>query len=42
MNKSKKTYKIKTEKKNNIIVEEINPNELNEIWEKLSDINKTI
>ena len=42
MSKTKKTYKIKTEKKNKIIVEEINPNELNEIWEKLSDINKNI
>ena len=42
MNKTKKTYKIKTEKKNKIIVEEINPNELNEIWEKLSDINRNI
>jgi len=42
MSKTKKTYKIKTEKKNNIIVEEINPNELNEIWGKLSDINKSI
>ena len=42
MSKTKKTYKIKTEKKNKIIVEEINPNELHEIWEKLSDINKSI
>ncbi len=42
MRKTKKTYKIKTDKKNKIIVEEINPNELKEIWEKLSDINKSI
>ena len=42
MSKTKKTYKIKTNKKNKIIVEEINPNELKEIWEKLSDIKKNI
>jgi hypothetical protein len=42
MSKTKKTYKIKTDKKNKIIVEEINPNELKEIWEKLKDINKSI
>jgi len=40
--KVKNVYKIKTEKKNKIVVEEINPNELKEIWEKLNELNKTL
>ena len=40
--KVKNSYKIKTEKKNKIVVEEINPNELKEIWEKLGDIYNNI
>ena len=42
MNKVKNIYNIKTEKRNRIIVEEVNPNELKEIWERLNEINKTI
>ena len=42
MNKTKKLYNIKTEKRNKIVVEEINPNEMREIWDKLSDLNQTL
>ena len=38
----KNVYKIKTEKRNKIVVEEINPNELKEIWKKLKKLNKTL
>jgi restriction endonuclease len=40
--KEKNVYKIKTEKRNKIVVEEINPNELKEIWKKLNKLNKTL
>lgn len=40
--KVKNIYNIKTEKRNKIVVEEINPNELKEIWEKLTELNKTL
>jgi restriction endonuclease len=40
--KVKNIYKIKTEKKNKIVVEEVNPNELKEIWEKLHELNKAL
>lgn len=40
--KVKNTYNIKTEKRNKIVVEEINPNELKEIWDKLNELNKTL
>ncbi len=40
--KDKNVYKIKTEKRNKIVVEEINPNELKEIWKKLNKLNKTL
>jgi hypothetical protein len=36
----KQKHSIKTEKKNRIIIEEVNPNELAELWKKLSDLNK--
>jgi len=36
----KQKHSLKTEKKNRIIIEEVNPNELAEIWKKLSDLNK--
>lgn len=39
--KIKNIYNIKTEKKNRIVVEEVNPNELKEIWEKLTEINNS-
>jgi hypothetical protein len=37
----KQRHNLKTEKKNRIIIEEVNPNELAELWKKLSDLNKT-
>jgi restriction endonuclease len=40
--KSKNTYNIRTEKKNKIVIEEINPDELNEIWDKLKELNQTL
>jgi hypothetical protein len=40
--KEKNVYKIKTEKRNKIVVEEVNPNELKEIWKKLNKLNKTL
>lgn len=40
--KVKNIYNIKTEKRNRIIVEEIHPNELKEIWDKLTELNKTL
>jgi restriction endonuclease len=36
----KQRHNLKTEKKNRIIIEEVNPNELAELWKKLSDLNK--
>jgi hypothetical protein len=36
----KQKHSLKTEKKNRIIIEEVIPNELAEIWMKLSDLNK--
>ncbi len=42
VNKTKNIYNIKTEKRNKIVVEEINPNEIKEIWDKLSDLNQTL
>ena len=40
MNKDKTIYNLKTDKKNRVIVEEINPNELKEIWDKLAELNQ--
>ena len=40
--KDKNVYKIKTEKRNKIVIEEINPNELKEIWKKLRKLNETL
>ena len=40
MRKTKTIYKIKTGKKNKVIVEKINPDELTKAWEKLSDIDQ--
>ncbi len=40
--KEKNVYKIKTEKRNKIVVEEVNPNELKEIWKKLNKLNETL
>jgi hypothetical protein len=42
METGKQKYYVKTDKKNRIVVEEINPNELAEIWKKLSEINKSL
>jgi hypothetical protein len=33
-------HSLKIEKKNQIIIEAVNPNELAELWKKLSDLNK--
>ena len=38
--KFKNKQNLKTEKRNRIIIEEVNPNELAEIWKRLSDLNK--
>jgi hypothetical protein len=38
--KLKQKHNLKTEKRNRIIIEEVNPNELAEIWKRLSDLNK--
>ncbi len=38
--KFKQKQNLKTEKKNRIIIEEVNPNELADIWKRLSDLNK--
>lgn len=38
--KFKQKQNLKTEKRNRIIIEEVNPNELAEIWKRLSDLNK--
>ncbi len=40
MRKTKNIYKVKTRKRNKIIVEEVNPDELNEVWKKFSDIDQ--
>ena len=40
--KEKNVYKIKTEKRNKIVVEEVNPNELKEIWKKLNKLNEML
>jgi hypothetical protein len=40
--KEKNTYKIRTEKKNKITIEEIDPEELKKIWEKLKELNQTL
>ncbi len=42
MRKTKNTYKIKTGKKNKVIVEKVNLDELNEVWEKLSEIDQSL
>jgi len=42
VSKPKNTYHIKTEKRNKIVVEEVNPNELKEIWDKLNKLNQTL
>lgn len=42
MLRQKNIISVKTEKKNRIIVEEVNPNEIKEIWERLSDLNDTL
>ena len=38
--KFKHKQNLKTEKRNRIIIEEVNPNELADIWKRLSDLNK--
>lgn len=38
--KFKNKQNLKTEKRNRIIIEEVNPNELADIWKRLSDLNK--
>lgn len=40
--KEKNTYKIRTEKKNKITIEEIDPDELKKIWEKLKELNQAL
>lgn len=40
MKSIKQQHSIKTSKKNRIIIEEVNPNELAEIWKKLGDLSK--
>ena len=40
--KEKNSYKIRTEKKNKIVIEEIDPDELKEIWDKLKELNQTL
>ena len=40
--KIKNVYSLKTEKKNRIVVEEVQPNELKEIWDKLTELNKSL
>ncbi len=40
--KVKNVYSLKTDKKNRIVVEEIQPNELKEIWDKLTELNKSL
>ena len=42
MRKTKNTYKIKTGKKNKVVVEKVNPDELNKIWDKLSEIDHNL
>ena len=42
MRKTKNIYKIKTGKKNKVVVEKVNPDELNKIWDKLSDIDQNL
>ena len=37
----KEKYYIETEKKNKVTVEKINPNELNEIWSRLKELNNS-
>lgn len=41
MNKTK-NYSKKIDKKNRVVIEEVNPEELNKIWEKLSEIDKSL
>jgi len=40
--KEKNSYKIRTEKKNKIVIEEIDPDELKKIWDKLKELNQTL
>lgn len=40
MKSIKQKHNLKTDKKNRVIIEEVNPNELAEIWKKLGDISK--
>ena len=40
MKSVKHQHSLKTDKKNRVIIEEVNPNELAEIWKRLSDLNK--
>lgn len=42
MEKSKVRQYVKTEKRNKIFIEEINPQELSEVWNKLKELNETI
>ena len=42
MEKNKKRYNIKTEMKNRVIIEEINPGEITEVWDKLKELGKSI
>ena len=42
MDKIKVRHNVKTEKRNKIFIEEINPQELSEVWNKLKELNDTI
>ena len=40
MKSVKQQHSLKTDKRNRVIIEEVNPNELAEIWKRLSDLSK--
>ena len=40
MKSVKQKHSLKTDKKNRVIIEDVNPNELAEIWKRLSDLSK--
>ena len=41
MNNLDNKYRIETDKKNKVTIEKVSPNEINEIWSRLQDLNKT-
>ena len=41
MEKMKGRQNVKTEKRNKIFIEEINPKELTDIWNKLKELNES-